>query len=356
VVIDGVDYDLSKVKNATIRNMTLKDGKAQYGGGIWFRKEDTTLHLYDLIISGNTYESTGSGGGISIYGITSTVEVERCRVINNTSCNGGGIGLGDGTLMLSDCEISGNIATLTGGYGGGIYTNGGTIVISSVEVSGNTALTGGGIAVVYAGVNVLAVRGKIINNTAVDGGGMWTMGNTTIFSSCEISGNTAEERGGITCQGGKMTNCLICNNKATVGYTGGLACNTFPMELINCTITSNEAHIKFGGVVEGSSGVTLEVVNCIVWGNTDSVGIPEIGTDSGGIINVTYSDVRGGYGSAGDHNVDIDPKFVSVSDLHLTSSSPTGVTQGGTTEGAPACDHDGNLRTVPYSMGAYEKN
>jgi len=347
---------VSNVKDATIRNMTIKDGLSQYGGGIYFKQANAYLHLYDVIISDNSYVSTGAGGGMAIGDALSTVESTRCRFINNSSYDGGGISIGSGTCILSNCEVSGNTVPSLGACGGGIYITDGTLMISSGEVSGNTASSaGGGIYASSAAANVQAVKARIINNIAQDGGGMWSMGNTTIFSSCEISGNTAEVRGGIKCSGGEMTNCLICNNKATAGYTGGLVCQTFPMELINCTITSNEAHDKYGGVEESSSGVSLTIVNCIIWGNTDSLGSPEVGAETGGVLNVTYSDVRGGYSGTG--NVDIDPKFVSVSDRHLSSSTSTSVTQGGTTEGdAPDCDYDGYSRTAPYSMGAYEED
>jgi hypothetical protein len=179
------------------------------------------------------------------------------------------------------------------------------------------------------------------------------MTGTLILSSCEVSGNTASDYAGMWCLGGRMINCLIYNNRATGSRAGIVQIGTAIMEIINCTITSNEAGGGYGGIAEDGYS---KIVNCILWGNT-AVTFAEIYPASG--ADVTYSNVKGGYTGTG--NVDIDPKFASVSDLHLSDSSPSSVYAGGTLEAAPSCDYDGNIRPHTAhpdncSMGAYEKD
>lgn len=353
VNISGV----AKAKNATISNMTIEHGYTpDNGAGIYFDNVNATLHLYDVMMLSNI----SSKGGAVYMNAASIIEAVRCTINNNNGINdGGGIDVNYGTLKLSNCTISQNNAS----YGGGLcIENTGTIILTSCEVSQNGNGNGGGI---YFGnyltiSTIEAIRSRIINNTAAGtGGGINTTG-PLYLSSCEVSGNTGTTRyGGILGKGGEMVNCLICNN--TDGDTaGGIRCgDSSPMYITNCTITSNESSTGTGGIFSVGS---IAIKNCIVWGNNtvSPVATSEISLTG---VSVSYSDVRGGFGS-GTGNINIDPQFVSISDFHLTPSTTTDVTQGGTMEGAPSCDFDGKARPSPLhsvppgncSMGAYEQD
>jgi hypothetical protein len=73
---------------------------------------------------------------------------------------------------------------------------------------------------------------------------------------------------------------------------------------------------------------------------------------SGYFIDLTYSDIQGGW--PGEGNIDADPLFVGGGDYHLAAGSPCINT--GTGAGAPADDLDGDPRPqgVGYDMGADE--
>jgi hypothetical protein len=62
--------------------------------------------------------------------------------------------------------------------------------------------------------------------------------------------------------------------------------------------------------------------------------------------------------SASSGNVSIDPAFLDRAggDLHLTASSPASVTAGALQRDDVTYDKDGARRTVPWSMGAYERD
>jgi hypothetical protein len=95
------------------------------------------------------------------------------------------------------------------------------------------------------------------------------------------------------------------------------------------------------------------VLNSIVWGN---VAKNEIYLSENSSINITYSDIEGGWDGNG--NIDADPLYVnsidSVPDYHLTASSP-GIDTG-TSEGAPTDDIDDDPRPqgIGFDIGADE--
>jgi len=68
----------------------------------------------------------------------------------------------------------------------------------------------------------------------------------------------------------------------------------------------------------------------------------EITVDSPSILGVKHCLVKGGYQGTG--NIDGDPLFTDPSneDFHLLKESPC--IDAGTTQGAPACDSDGDMR------------
>ena len=131
------------------------------------------------------------------------------------------------------------------------------------------------------------------------------------------------------------------------------------LEIMNCTIVSNEASSLGGGVF----GHNIRIVNSIIWGN-----IPDQIRDAGvaPFPYIEYSDVQDWATDVssnvltGPGTIEVYPDFQTFPndplDLHLTGDTSTEITQGGTKEGAPDEDFDGNPRTEPYSMGAYEKD
>jgi predicted outer membrane repeat protein len=114
-----------------------------------------------------------------------------------------------------------------------------------------------------------------------------------------------------------LANCILNNNTAgTVG--GGIRCDDLSPTIVNCTVSNNSAASIGGGIYcSGTDGPT--VVNSISWGNTASGSPNEI---SAGTIDITYSDIEGGWTGTG--NMDSDPLFVDpgYGDFHLQSGSP----------------------------------
>ncbi len=152
------------------------------------------------------------------------------------------------------------------------------------------------------------------DNFSYYGGGAIFLDNDSspTLINCRMTGNSGFYGGGAVVFAGssasrpRLINCLVAGNSAIEG--GGLYFAGFgdAPELINCTITDNSASEEGGAIyVEAFSNPTL--VNSILWGNSGS----QIGGE--GAIEVTFSDVQGGWPGLG--NIDADPLLGPLAEL-----------------------------------------
>ncbi len=287
-----------------------------------------------VVISGLTIENgyrgdgtnAGSGGAITEYGATLTVQ--NCMIKGNTAegySGGGGIFGNGGALTVTGCTFSGNAAVdkSNNGSGGGIYS-GGMATVTSCTFVGNSAGDGGG-----------GIYNSVSSNAPIT------------VTNCLFTGNTANTGGGVfnvTRTNGYLitvTNCTLTGNAAKSGAGGGI------YNFITFGGTGGISHLPNGNSTANNGPITL--TNDIVYGDTGG----EIANDASSISNATATscDVQGGYSGTG--NIDADPRFVyPPTDLHLRPGSPC--LGAGTSTGAPTTDKDGNTRPNPPSIGAYE--
>ncbi|MBK8478756.1 MAG: fibronectin type III domain-containing protein [Opitutaceae bacterium] len=175
-----------------------------------------------------------SGGGIHNEG---TLALTACTLSENLATdNGGGIA-NTGTLTLSACTVSGNSAhdlstsTDSSPYsqGGGIH-NSGTLALTACTLAGNSAQD----------------RAKGV----AYGGGIYNSGSLTL-TACTLSGNSAAESsagfgGGILTSGGTLTltACTLVGNSTNGtnrGMGGGIFASGGTLTLTACTLTGNSA-------------------------------------------------------------------------------------------------------------------
>ena len=201
---------------------------------------------------------------------------------------GAGI-LNNGTLTLTNCNISGNGTRTWAVYGGGI-DNSGTLTLTNTTVSGNAGLQGAGID----NAGTLTLTNSVVSgNTAnSEGGGIANLSGTLTLTNSVVSGNIAIEGigGGIINIRGTLTltNSTVSGN--TGAWAGGINNSTGPVTLTNSTVSGNTTLSKGGGIANSTGPVTL--TNSTVSGNTaDEAG--------GGIFNyagpvtLTHSTVSG---------------------------------------------------------------
>ena len=163
----------------------------------------------------------------------------------------------------------------------------------------------------------------IMNGNATYGGGIYCRDfSSPTITNCTIRENIALSRGGgiicfVFCEP-TITNCTIIGNSAEQ-KGGGIHIEDSNPTITNCTISENISYWLGGGIFVSEykppDGSDPMITNCILWGNSpDQINIWS------GTIQVTYSDVQGGWPEEG--NIDADPLFVGEGDYHIAALSP----------------------------------
>ncbi len=254
------------------------------GGQISGGKKSGIYNMGTLQINGGAIiENTAApyGGGVFNNGL---FEMNGGTIAGNTAHDGGGIYIDQGELNLYGGTITSNKAA---NNGGGICVSKGRLKQFSGEISGNTAVRGGG--GIYCSdrsglrSNYELNGGKIFNNTAKNGGGLYMSYSTFHFTGGKMTGNTAERGGGVYMYGGvfQQSDGEISNNKTTAnasGYPangGGIyfyagSDTEYHYELAGGKISDNTAEAVGGGVhVENG---TFEMSGGEISGNTAEQG------------------------------------------------------------------------------------
>jgi len=290
--------------NAVIENSTFSGNTAEAHGGAIYMLGDVDLTLTNCTLSSNTAE-TEAGGGVYLQS--------------------------NGSLNATGCTFKNNKAGGSGGGGGVRSTNStqGETQITDCDFIGNRANTGGGAYLYTADVDKCVFKG---NSTGANAAAVY------LYS------------------GGSVINCLFYDNEAD-GNTGALFHYASDLDLVNCTVVSNEAPTSPGLFLGGDASRVTNIRNCIIMRNIGTGS--QINISGTGITTIEYSDIQGSFPGTGNLN-NVDPVFASSEqdedqDFMLSAGSPASVTEGGTTVEAPSDDLSGIItRTPPYSMGAYE--
>jgi predicted outer membrane repeat protein len=252
-------------------------------------------------ISGLTVEggsSTAGGGGIYSQG---TLILNNSTVTGNLArgSQGGGIYNAGGTLTLTNSTVSSNQATTSNGYGGGIYSTGGAVSLTGSTVSGNSSSAG------Y-------------------GGGIYGLNASVSLANSTVSGNSTDHAGGgIDGSGGSLmlTNSTVSGN--TVSANGGGIYTTGPFTISASTVSGNTAAGAGGGIYNGQSSTgTSTITDSTVTGNGAT------GTNFGaglyslaGTLDVTSSTVTGNIGTHGPGGIDAFAGTVNVAGTILASNA-----------------------------------
>lgn len=356
-------------------------GPASYndkGGGLY--AEAGAPHIANCSFEANA-GNFGGGGCTFYYG--SAADVTSCRFEGNASRFGGGIGLTGAGGTISDCVFVSNV---TQNDGAGIDAYESSITVNSCQFMNNNAGSRGGAIsgfqtpnVVmnsclmkdnYAGYGGGAVHGwathldftncTVVGNEAqfFGGGVLHQVNATTTARECRFLGNSGTREGaGIHANSGTLdlVNCEIVGN-STPDFGGGVWHNKGCIStIVNCTVARNSSGALAGGV--GFEDGVANLVNCILWQNTDSSGggqAAQVGTFNS-TTAVNYSIVQALTGSLGTGNSAADPLFVNVlgtdglpgtedDDLALAPGSPARDSGDNTPVQAILTDLRGNAR------------
>jgi uncharacterized repeat protein (TIGR01451 family) len=229
----------------TITGLTVRDGSAVSGGGIW---SAGALHLGAAHIFSNS--ASISGGGVYVLGGSATLSGTPV-VSNSASISGGGVYVSNGSATLDGTQVVSNSA----GAGGGVYVYqaSATLNVSGGEVGSNSASINGGGVYVLGGSATLSGT-PVVSNSASKGGGVYVYwGSATLSESPVIRNSAVYSGGGVFVNDGSGTLNVsggeVGSNSAD--YGGGVYVNQGSATLSGGQILSNSAGVNGGGVYVG---------------------------------------------------------------------------------------------------------
>jgi predicted outer membrane repeat protein len=310
--------------NPSFVNCLFSRGLANAGGGMcnWYSSPTLTNCTFSENKTGGGMMDLGGGGMCNWY---SSPTLTDCTFSKNSGSWGGGMLNYYSSVTLVQCTFIENSA----GSGGGMcnrYNN-------SVKLTDCTFNRNSGGGIYNEGNSSLTLSNCIFseNSSRYDGGGV--CGGALTMTNCVFTQNLAKGSGGGMCGGGTIVNCTFSGNSAGY-YGGGMAVGGNP-RLVNCTFSGNSAGKEGGGMCIG--GGTPILSNCTFAGNLAENGkalacayVP-LGGESGNVqgincilwdggdeilwaptyskVDITYSDVQGGWPDEG--NIDKDPCFAA---------------------------------------------
>ena len=242
---------------------------AHAGGGLSFTSGDRVT-LSDVEVRENT--AALEGGGISL-GFMSELGISGSRIEGNVAGqNGGGLAAVEGTeIEIADTVIRGNES---GASGGGISTQDAVALrLAGAEVAANDALFGGGLAL--DGTEAMIRETRISGNTANEGGGLYVSTTSRLgLADSEVTGNTVSgSAGGIAAYGGLFgAGVTISGNSAAFGG-GGLA-SSGEAVLVNATIEGNSAR-DGGGLALFNPATSVTLLFSTITGNRATGAAPD---------------------------------------------------------------------------------
>ena len=302
------------IEGLTLSGGAPPSGAGNGGGGV--AVADGTPTLIDCIIRDNTV-TLKTGGGV--YGANpAVVTLKGCTLSGNKVVSGGVGGGAANHVLLEDCLVEDNTASI----GGGLYN---VLGATGCVIRNNTATSnGGGVALSLDKISHCVIQG---NTAGANGGGMYSSlavpagGMLPPVADVTLLQNTAATGGGLYYAvtgtpadvGGTLERVVFADNVANTANDGAYVnvaeSATGEFSVTSCTFANDRLFV---------TSVALTVSNSIFWGLTGMIQCQCLGHP----VDVSYSDVKGGFAGVG--NMNADPLFVDVAagDLGLQPGSP----------------------------------
>lgn len=256
-------FHISTGVAVTMSNLTVQNGLAGFGGGIF---NFGRLTLNDVTVTDNqTSAGIAAGAGIYTQGILTGTNL---LIKNNTTPEVGGGLWNHGQLTLIDSHISDNQAKA----GGGIQMTGGTLALHQVAIVNNTSTSsGGGLSISHGDLTMLG--GTVGGNVAATFGGGGFLGNnnsSSIIANTIFADNAGQWGGGLMIGGDnaqiEVSNAVFENNTATAGggaiYYGHAANSTLTItdSTFNGNFLPTSASSGGGALLLAGADMTLMVI------------------------------------------------------------------------------------------------
>ncbi|MCF7913339.1 MAG: T9SS type A sorting domain-containing protein [Candidatus Cloacimonetes bacterium] len=244
--LNGGGINCYSGSQSVLQNVTITNNSSQRAGGIYCC--GANLEMYNCTVSYNLAidDEDGNGGGINLY--SSNAILENVIIDNNYAAeNGGGIYSSCDPEYWSGCYLEMQDVFVTNniclGNGGGIYGDNETVIESENIIIQDNFATGNGGGMYCSESELSFLGGRIISNSAYNGGGLQIIVSDTFFRNVLISDNTAGNNG-----------------------AGLYLYNNFDLTMQNTCLANNIA-ITNGGGIFCHHDVSITSINSILWGN-----------------------------------------------------------------------------------------
>mgnify|MGYP002521675860 CR=1 FL=1 len=332
ITIDGKGYTISGNNQArvfnitsnliTLSNMTIRDGKADKGAGLYINKGEIFIAL-NVTFTNNT--ATYRGGAIYTEGL---VDIDGCVIDSNdityrakNDDNGGAAIYNNGGIVyINNTAVTNNLKDIVirdGNDGhlinAAIVNLDGGVIINNSYVANNTGSWGAGIyqngrSVLEAYNTVFEGNNATFGSAIYDEGGMITVNNCTFNDNAAVgigSSGTENTQGAAILvmrddTSAKITNSKFNRNSAKVGGAISLAGVAEDSIIDNCTFIGNVAEIDGGAVYLWSDDAKVTVTDsefidntAIYGGAIENEGVGDLVVDGCAFVENTAS-LRGG--------------------------------------------------------------
>ncbi len=337
----------------TIIDSTINRNESEEeGGGLYVAT--SVVNIINSEFSENT--ALTSGSGLFLMGVEATLS---SLTVDQNECaeKGGGIYCEHATLSVLDTVLSGNKASLGGGFYGFSATvtihEGSIITGNETNKTGILDSLGGGIYL--SGSSVLIEDATLTSNTCrsndfVRGGGVYAEDSELVIRRAEIKENALESLGGYgagvycTSSGLAVENSLIAANTnlgcTDEAYGGGVGISNSDAWISDTSITGNSARTAGGGLYADDAGLNL--TRCVISenqlnetdaivGDADGGGVYAVDTDA----TITESQISENrlYGEFGDgaglfsesSDITIEDSTITENEANAASSNGGGI-------------------------------
>jgi hypothetical protein len=186
--------------------------------------------------------------------------------------------------------------------------------------------SGGGVLIDHSSPtirhNIIAYNGTTNPSGFAGGGGIAAHRSSAIINNNIIYKNNAEDGGGVILghSGVLFRNNIIAYNTTnpTNFGGGGVFVHGVQGRFINNTVAYNSSNKGGGIATHDGDNPTVNIENCIIYGNT--MGSSNTQITGPGTFNITNTSIEGGW--AGEGNIDESPLFIENSPLILQEGSP----------------------------------
>ncbi|MBN2130693.1 MAG: hypothetical protein JW741_14415 [Sedimentisphaerales bacterium] len=281
-------------RSATFRLINAVRIKGGYAGVAEPDPNTRATGLYETILSAHIPVEDVQGwasGSPNSYHVVTSSGTDRTAILDGFTITGGiATGLSAGDPADADFKQI---------CGGGLYNESGSPTLVDCIFTGNDAFCGGGMYNVEGSPTLTDCTFRA--NTAGISGAMHNNRGRPSLRRCVFSANSALWIGAMSnakCVA-TVQQCVFTGNRAR--RAGAIFNSESTVTFINCTFSANRAE-RDGALcfAEQSSGL---LANCVLWHNEG-----EISDSNESAVDVTYSNVRGGW--PGEGNIDADPCFV----------------------------------------------